>query len=53
VWMLNRFDTCWRWLLERNDTPWYPTMRLYRQSTRGDWEAVVREIRADLAALAS
>jgi tetratricopeptide (TPR) repeat protein len=53
VWILNRFDTCWRWLLERSDTPWYPTARLYRQKTRGDWDGVIHRIRADLAALAS
>ena len=27
VWVLNRFDTCWRWLLNRDDSPWYPTLR--------------------------
>jgi tetratricopeptide (TPR) repeat protein len=48
VWLLNRFDTCWRWLLDRSDSPWYPTLRIYRQSTRGDWEGVLRRVRADL-----
>ncbi len=48
VWLLLRFDSCWRWLLERSDSPWYPTMRLYRQTTRGDWEGVVRKLRVDL-----
>lgn len=37
----------WRWLLDRPDTPWYPSMRLFRQHTRGDWDGVV----ADMAAL--
>ncbi|MDR1935464.1 MAG: tetratricopeptide repeat protein, partial [Candidatus Accumulibacter sp.] len=32
VWLLNRFDTDWRWLLEREDSPWYPTMRIFRQA---------------------
>jgi tetratricopeptide (TPR) repeat protein len=50
VWMLNRFDTCWRWLLHRCDTPWYPTMRLYRQATPGDWDTVVQRVKADLGA---
>jgi hypothetical protein len=51
VWILNRFDTCWRWLLERTDTPWYPTARLYRQPRPGDWDAVVARLRADLLQL--
>ena len=41
VWMLNRFDSCWRWLMGRDDTPWYPTMRLFRQTSRGDWAGVI------------
>jgi tetratricopeptide (TPR) repeat protein len=44
VWLLNRFDTCWRWLLNRDDSPWYPTMRLFRQPTPGDWEAVAIDV---------
>jgi tetratricopeptide (TPR) repeat protein len=39
---------CWRWLLERDDTPWYPSMRLYRQETIGDWEGVFNKIKLDL-----
>ena len=38
----------WRWLLERTDSPWYPTARLYRQPSPGDWDAVVQRVRADL-----
>jgi hypothetical protein len=49
VWMLNRFDTCWRWLLEREDTPWYPTMRLFRQTRKGEWAPVVQRARNALA----
>jgi tetratricopeptide (TPR) repeat protein len=48
VWILNRFDTCWRWLLDRTDSPWYPTARLYRQQRPGEWEGVVDVIRRDL-----
>ncbi len=48
VWILNRFDTCWRWLLERTDSPWYPTVKLYRQEKAGDWDAVVLRVKADL-----
>ena len=39
VWVLNRFDTCWRWLVGREDSPWYPTMRLFRQPRFLDWGA--------------
>ena len=35
VWLLNRFDGCWRWLIGRRDSPWYPTLRLHRQPRRG------------------
>ena len=52
VWMLNRFATDWRWMLDRADSPWYPTMRIYRQSALNDWESPVRAVAADLAALA-
>jgi hypothetical protein len=40
VWVALPFVPDWRWLLDRSDTPWYPTMRLFRQSRPGDWEAV-------------
>jgi tetratricopeptide (TPR) repeat protein len=49
VWILNRFDTCWRWLLDRTDSPWYPTARLYRQPKYGEWDDVIATVRADLA----
>ena len=42
VWLLNRFDTDWRWFLDRDDSPWYPTMRLFRQPRPGDWGPVVQ-----------
>jgi tetratricopeptide (TPR) repeat protein len=48
VWILNRFDTCWRWLLDRTDSPWYPTAKLYRQEKAGHWDDVVERIRMDL-----
>ena len=52
VWIMNRFAACWRWLLERRDSPWYPTARLYRQPRPGDWDTVVEQLSADLAELA-
>ncbi len=53
VWLLSRFDGCWRWLLERSDSPWYPTARLFRQSRPGDWQPVVAAVAAALAELAA
>lgn len=41
VWLLNRYDSCWRWLRERNDSPWYQDLRQFRQSTPGDWAPVI------------
>lgn len=52
VWILNRFDTCWRWLLDRRDSPWYPSATIYRQPRLGDWESVIAAVRRDLLALA-
>ena len=43
----------WRWLLDRSDSPWYPTMRLFRQPRRGDWEPVAAALAAALAPLAA
>jgi len=51
VWILNRFDACWRWLRNRSDSPWYPTARLYRQDSAGDWDGVIDRVRTDLIAL--
>ncbi len=48
VWILLCFDSCWRWLRERTDSPWYPSARLYRQPSPGDWDGVVGQLRQDL-----
>jgi hypothetical protein len=52
VWTLLPFAPDWRWMLDRADSPWYPTMRLYRQPAPGDWESVVERVVADLTAMA-
>jgi ADP-heptose:LPS heptosyltransferase len=44
VWVALPRASDWRWLLHRADSPWYPTMRLFRQKTAGDWAAVFQEI---------
>src|SRR5262249_38522036 len=49
VWILSRHDNCWRWMAEREDSPWYPNLRLYRQARSGDWPAVISRVAADLA----
>lgn len=48
VWVLSRFSGCWRWLLDRDDSPWYPTLRLFRQQRPGDWAPVVERVREEL-----
>jgi len=51
VWMMNRYDTCWRWLLHRRDTPWYPSFTIYRQRTVADWDGVIDQVRTALGRL--
>ena len=46
--MLNNYAPCWRWLLNRDDTPWYATARLFRQPRMGDWASVVEKIKLHL-----
>jgi Flp pilus assembly protein TadD len=53
VWLLNRYDTCWRWLLDRDDSPWYPTLRQFRQPSPGDWLSAIYSVREALSALAA
>jgi tetratricopeptide (TPR) repeat protein len=47
-WLLNRYNTCWRWLLDRDDSPWYPTARLFRQDQSRDWDRVIAQAAAAL-----
>ncbi len=48
VWTLLSTAGSWQWLLARNDTPWYPTMRLFRQSAPGDWDSVMTAVAQEL-----
>jgi ADP-heptose:LPS heptosyltransferase len=48
TWVLLPEMPDWRWLRDREDSPWYPTMRLYRQTAAGDWNPVLARVAADL-----
>ena len=48
VWLLSRYDSCWRWLTEREDSPWYPSMRIFRQKQAGDWKEVMQRVADEL-----
>ena len=50
VWLLNRYDSCYRWLRDRDDSPWYPSLRQFRQTAPGDWTNVIARVAAALAA---
>jgi ADP-heptose:LPS heptosyltransferase len=49
VWIALSFSPHWPWMLERADSPWYPTVRLFRQNRPGDWADVFRRIEIELA----
>lgn len=51
AWILLHSDCDWRWMLERTDSPWYSTLRLFRQTTPGDWRPVVARVRHELSRL--
>jgi hypothetical protein len=50
TWTLLPTDADWRWMEDREDTPWYPTMRLFRQTNPGDWESVIARVARELKA---
>jgi ADP-heptose:LPS heptosyltransferase len=49
VFILLPFASDWRWMLDRADTPWYPTARLFRQPALQDWDSVIAQVQAELA----
>jgi Flp pilus assembly protein TadD len=49
TWLLAAYAADWRWLLERGDSPWYPSMRIFRQRRSGDWPGVMTRVAAELA----
>jgi Flp pilus assembly protein TadD len=51
VWVMLAFVPDWRWMLDRDTSPWYPTMRLFRQPAQGAWDDVVSRVRAELQAV--
>lgn len=51
VWLLNRYDSCWRWLEERVDSPWYPSLTQFRQRRLGEWGDVIDEIKKRIQAI--
>ena len=48
TWTLLQKDADWRWMNDRDDSPWYPTMRLFRQQRAGDWEPVLAQVKLEL-----
>jgi len=52
VWLLDRYDHCWRWLNGRRDSPWYPNLRIYRQPRPHDWLSVIQQVAQDLQSFA-
>ena len=48
AWIMLAHAADWRWMTGRSDTPWYPTLRLFRQPKAGDWDSVTREIARQL-----
>jgi hypothetical protein len=44
VWLLNRFDCCWRWLEQNSRSPWYPNMTIFNQPRPGDWDNVLNQM---------
>jgi len=52
VWLLDRYSNCWRWLTDSDDSPWYPKMRIFRQTEPGNWMGVIARVQRALTAAA-
>lgn len=52
VWVLLPFNADWRWLIDRTDSPWYPTMRLFRQTKPSDWQTVITNVAQEIEGIA-
>ncbi len=50
VWLMDRFDADWRWLKDKQNSPWYPSMRIFRQPKLGDWQSVMDAVKNALEA---
>jgi ADP-heptose:LPS heptosyltransferase len=50
VWVMLTAVADWRWLADREDSPWYPSMRLFRQKSRGDWDGVLGRVEREINA---
>lgn len=53
TWTLLHSEADWRWMEDRDDSPWYPTMRLFRQERAGDWEGVIERVSRELRGLSA
>jgi hypothetical protein len=53
TWLLTPYDACWRWLLDREDSPWYPSLRQFRKPTPWDWDGVIGRLRHALQRLSA
>jgi ADP-heptose:LPS heptosyltransferase len=51
TWVLLPFRPDWRWLLSRDDSPWYPSVTLYRQERKGDWSSILKLVQSKLLKL--
>jgi ADP-heptose:LPS heptosyltransferase len=49
VFLLDRYDNCWRWLSGREDSPWYPSLRIFRQQRNGEWGPVIDRVAGALS----
>ncbi|MBV8634553.1 MAG: hypothetical protein JO002_08700, partial [Burkholderiaceae bacterium] len=53
VWLLNRYESEWRWLTEGETSPWYPSMRIFRQAAMHDWHSVIAGVAKELCKLSA